>query len=123
MNREALIKHWEVIEAYKDGKPIEWFNDKTGRWLGVNNPIFEIYSEYRVKLTPDKVPWDVLNPKWKWYARHRGGARFLFVDKPALCENAIEWRSTRNGCKHLDPDVFDLGEFTCDWKDSLQKRP
>lgn len=47
MTREALIKHWDVIQAFKEGKEIE-YNSGEG-WTKCNNLQIYLFTEYRVK--------------------------------------------------------------------------
>lgn len=50
MDRAAIIKHWSVIEAFRNGKTIQW---KTSYgWEDVDNPSFQVRNDYRVK--PEK---------------------------------------------------------------------
>ena len=49
MTREALIKHWDVIQAFKEGKEIEYYSNIKEKWCLVTDPIFTDGDEYRVK--------------------------------------------------------------------------
>lgn len=56
MTRERLLKHWDVIQAFKNGELIEWkFQGKDDTcWQYTSNPAFLIDCEYRIKEEPPK---------------------------------------------------------------------
>jgi hypothetical protein len=56
MTREQLIKHWEVIEAFKNGGVVQ--AKINGNFVFIENPIFDLKSEYRIKEEPKYVPFD-----------------------------------------------------------------
>lgn len=57
MDREQLKKHWEVIQAFKEGKSIQYSTIK-GSWNDTNSPNFDISTNYRIKPSPEYVPFD-----------------------------------------------------------------
>jgi hypothetical protein len=58
MTREDLNKHWEVIEAFKNGKEIEFRHVVTKCWMDATDPSFDQCVEYRLKEEPKYVPFD-----------------------------------------------------------------
>jgi hypothetical protein len=58
MTREDLVKHWEVIEAFKNGKEIEFRHVVTKCWIDATDPSFNECVEYRFKQEPKYVPFD-----------------------------------------------------------------
>jgi len=52
MTREQLQKHWKIIEAFKDGKEIEFKDEIDSRWHKAGEPLFRINREYRVIPEP-----------------------------------------------------------------------
>ena len=51
MTREGLKKHWEVVEAYKNGAAIQLYST-CGKWVDVLNAetfSASAYCEYRIK--------------------------------------------------------------------------
>jgi hypothetical protein len=57
MTREQLNKHWELIEAYKNGAEIE-FKNGDGDWESIDAPVSSFYTEYRIKPAPECIPFD-----------------------------------------------------------------
>ena len=54
MTREALIKHWDVIQAFKEGKEIQIYSKIEERWVDYDSFDFRIDYEYRIKPEPTK---------------------------------------------------------------------
>lgn len=57
MIREQLEKHWEVIQAFKEGKTIQC-KYTNGNWIDVETPAFDITTNYRIKPSPEYIPFD-----------------------------------------------------------------
>ena len=57
MTREQLIKHWDVIKAFKEGKEVELLYGG-GNWGDCPKPEFQTDMHYRVKQEPEYVPFD-----------------------------------------------------------------
>ncbi|MCX4024764.1 hypothetical protein H0A36_28670 [Endozoicomonas sp. SM1973] len=51
--REGIQKHWEVIEAFKNGKEIESYCRREKEWLDEDFPTFNYSEEFRIK--PEEV--------------------------------------------------------------------
>lgn len=64
MKREDLIKHWDVIEAFKNGIEIEYkFSGRDDDWKYCDNLGFYTNCDYRIKEAPKSeyligVPFD-----------------------------------------------------------------
>ena len=58
MTREQIIKHWDVIEDYKNGAEIQYFSESSNKWLDTGVPLFLMSRRYRVKSRPKYVPYD-----------------------------------------------------------------
>ena len=72
MTREALIKHWDVIQAFKDGETIEYRPLGTEYWNVDNyqNYDFRESYEYRIKPEPTKrLP--TIEEVEKWFLENR----------------------------------------------------
>lgn len=48
MTREDLKKHWEVIEAFKNGQDVEFWNASSDSWELLDNPTFVERYQYRI---------------------------------------------------------------------------
>ena len=51
MTREECKKHKELIEAFCNGAEIQYYFKSKGEWIDIENPIWDYYSEYRIKPT------------------------------------------------------------------------
>ena len=58
MTQEDLIKHWELIEGFKNGKELEFFDRNINLWRNIESPSFDIDYEYRFKQEPKYIPFD-----------------------------------------------------------------
>jgi len=56
MTSEQVIKWWKEIEAFKNGKVIQFAN-VSGDWHDDTNPSFTML-EYRIKPEPELIPFD-----------------------------------------------------------------
>lgn len=52
MNHKALIKHWNFILAFKEGKKLQWKGVTDDVWFDVDSPPFRQCDEYRIKPEP-----------------------------------------------------------------------
>ena len=75
MTREALIKHWDVIQAFKEGKQIQYNDSVPQIWQDTTDPQFKLAVEYRVKPEATKrLP--TIEEVEKWFLENR-----VFMDK------------------------------------------
>jgi hypothetical protein len=58
MTREQLVKHWDVIEAYKNGKEVQYSPEDITEWIDHEEPSFNLCTKYRVKPEPEYIPFD-----------------------------------------------------------------
>lgn len=84
---EALAAHVrDIAQAYLDGKDIQFRDILNGdEWYTTLTPHFDFKAhEYRVKPAKTTyVPWDKVDPVWKW-ARTRPDRRVvLYKEHPA----------------------------------------
>lgn len=68
MTREDINKHWEIIEAFKEGKKIQ-VKKHDGIWHDIDNPTFFYYYNYRVKSEKEHIPFEwedreILRGRW-----------------------------------------------------------
>ena len=70
MTREQLIKHWDVIKAFKEGKEIQYKDIFTKEFEDIDEPYFKLNVEYRIKPTPQKrLP--TIEEVEKWFMGNR----------------------------------------------------
>ena len=83
---------------------------------------------YRAKPAPptqDIVPWDAL-PDWVvWVGRDRSGAAWAYSYEPKKGSNCFLQSSGHETLRSARVDDSHKGYIpgTCDWRDSLQRRP
>ncbi len=58
MTREQVIKWWKEIEAFKNGKEIQYRNKQNDKWNDAETPTFSFNTEYRIKPEPELIPFD-----------------------------------------------------------------
>lgn len=72
MTREETAECIKVMQAYLDGKQIE-FKDCMGRWCEVNNPLWNWDNErdYRIKPEPKYRPFANAEECWQEMQKHQ----------------------------------------------------
>ena len=58
LNKEQLKMHWKEIQAWADGKQIQYRIDDECAWEDIDVPAFFPDCEYRVKPEPILIPFD-----------------------------------------------------------------
>lgn len=71
MNRKETAERIEIMQAFVDGKQIE-FKDSMGRWCEAKNPLWNWDSErkYRIKPKPKYRPFANLEECWQEMQKH-----------------------------------------------------
>ena len=108
----------EALKAH--GGPYECYCTE-GYWLEVPSS-WELSTTYRVKpqpLTEPSPPWEHLADWVQYVARDEEGRPWGYGVSPAL--DSYMWLAKSGRTVMLEGVKFDPG--TCDWKDSLVKRP
>lgn len=109
----------EALKAH--GGPYECYCDE-GYWINIS-PHWGRGTVYRVKPQPPtkpNPPWEHLADWVQYVAREEDGSMCAFEEMPEDYVETGEWDISGQSCclKSLN---FDPG--TCDWRDSLVKRP
>lgn len=60
MNREQTKKLLPVIQAYTEGKQVQYKRDTNDSWDDIESPNWHITGEYRIKPEPQKF-WVLFN--------------------------------------------------------------
>lgn len=63
-SKEQLKMHWKEIQAWADGKQIQYRIDDDCEWNDINDPAFFPDYEYRVKPEPILIPFDYSDAKF-----------------------------------------------------------
>jgi hypothetical protein len=126
MNKDELKERIRVMQAALDGAHIQAYERGSGL-LANEGTAYNwgwdwISFIYRVKSALE-IPWEVLDPKWKWAAMDQSGRIMVYTNKPFQGTNI--WNYTE-GAHFVLTDIFRLaGQDTSliDWKNSLTQRP
>lgn len=129
LKKIKLSQYIEIIQAFLDGKGIEFRENNNAPWKDAPNPNFNFgYADYRIKPpSPDEFNWDSVDKKYNWYARDKSGLAYFYSTMPVIERG--QWRFPAGASVGPKPSVFssagalsiELG--TCSWEDSLQSRP
>lgn len=78
-----------------------------------------------METTKPNIPWDVINPKYKYFARDQDGSLWLYTHSPVLSKHRFNYNSYDefNCCSYKLDSLLTLHVGTCDWQDSLVSRP
>lgn len=49
MTKEEYNKHKKLIEEWGNGAKIQYYNKTKEEWVNIENPLWDYYSEYRIK--------------------------------------------------------------------------
>ena len=84
--------------------------------------LFPYPIEIVKKVTKPSIDWDHVAPKYKYLSEDSDGIAFLYDEEPYVASDASVWYAQSD-------EVVEVNGFasytkgTCDWKDSLIKRP
>ena len=90
MRREFLQKHWEVMEAFKNGAEVQ-FQDLSGVWMECEHPTFADNIEFRIKPAK-RLP--TIEEVEQWYLENRV---FIYKEKTILHRMQSFDRCNRDG--------------------------
>ena len=84
--------------------------------------LFPYPIEIVKKVTKPSIDWDHVAPKYKYLSEDSDGIAFLYDGEPYVATDASAWYAQSD--EVLEADGFaSYTKGTCDWKDSLIKRP
>ena len=70
MTREETRDAVKVMEAYANGKKIQYL-DNNNKWIDAHNPVFDWYNcDYRIKPEPKYRPFQTQEECWKEMHKH-----------------------------------------------------
>lgn len=70
MNKEETKRRIAVMQAYVDGKEIEFYNGTNGQWETLSDVLWCSNTKYRVKPTPKYRPFESSEECWNEMAKH-----------------------------------------------------
>ena len=122
MTREETRDAVKVMEAYANGKKIQYL-DNNNKWIDAHNPVFDWYNyDYRIKPEPKYRPFQTQEECWKEMHKHSdfGWVRCKYTGNFASIGNISEKKdkklfitwTTNEGYNFLASDVFNEYTFT-----------
>ena len=92
MTREQTIEAIRIMQAYVDGKEVE-YERPDGIWTIINNPCWNWNSqEYRIKPAPVLRPWTADEvPLGAWGRNPKYPKTRWLIDRTSSEENRIDW--------------------------------
>lgn len=122
-HKQLTAEMIKVMQAYVDGEEVELMFDGGKVWHKDDEPLWDWRGgrKYRIApaATPDTINWDHVAPEFKWMARDSAGQCWLYHTEPK--SECCSWYSM-DGVTPAD-SFTSYRRGTCDWKDSLVKRP
>ena len=124
MTREEAKKYLPIIQAYIDGKQVQWL-DETGRWHDANDKLLTFYSSpsnYRIKPEPKYRPFKTKKECWNEMHKHldfgwlrEKESRYLFntmavFDSIKIKENDYNYSLVFERFEFLDGTPFGVKE-------------
>lgn len=70
MTKEETKERIAVMQAYVDGKEIEFYNGTNGEWETLSNVLWCSNEKYRVKPTPKYRPFESSEECWNEMLKH-----------------------------------------------------
>lgn len=116
MSREEKL---DLFADYIDGAKIEVRVRGSSVFKPTNTPSFHPEHAYRKALTEPSINWDHVAKEYNYMATDKSGATFLYKLKPHKSSSFFNSESYRPRA-----DIFaSFVKGTCDWENSLVKRP
>lgn len=70
MTREETVERIKVMQAFVDGKQIQYKEDD-GKWKDVKDPMWSSINEYRIKPEPKYRPFKDAEECWQEMQKHQ----------------------------------------------------
>ena len=120
MNKEQTLKAIEVMQAYVEGKKIQ-YSDNGRDWKVAGSPSWSWDCvKYRVKpVSKPSINWDHVHPDYNWMATDADGEAFLYKKEPTAGHH--RWEDGQHWVEACIFNSFIPGD--CDWEESLVQRP
>lgn len=113
MNRERAKKLLSVIQAYAEGKDVQYYCSKVEKWCKCEEPNFESGSEWRIKPEAKYRPFKDADECWNEMLKHQpfGWMKSTFgeyfvIDFIDASGTARHGRATWSFKKSFDDVVF-----------------
>lgn len=71
MTREQTAERIKVMQAFVDGKKIQWAYDSTDIWYDTDYPQWKLNIDYRIKPEPKYRPFANVEECWQEMLKHQ----------------------------------------------------
>lgn len=95
MTREETEKRIAIMQAYVDGKTIEFYDKLNGKWVITETPHWDSASEYRIKPETKYRPFTDVDECWEEMLKHQP---FGWVESPLRKRFYLISKIDANGC-------------------------
>jgi hypothetical protein len=123
MNEEQTLKAIEVMQAFAEGKSVEFRRKGEHIWRVLEGRLASWNwdaIEYRIKEpTKPSINWDHVHPDYNLMATDADGEAFLYKKEPTAGYH--RWEEGHHWVEACSFKSFIPGD--CDWKESLVQRP
>ena len=120
IRQEAEVDYPVVVEFKSNGDENVITYTADGKYHEAGNvTLFPYPVEITKAITKPSIDWSHVSEDFKWLAMDEDGESYLYSGKPSLGE--WQWRSILRLAVADHFSSFTPG--TCDWRDSLVKRP
>ena len=120
IRQEAEVDYPVVVLFKSNGGENEITYTADGKYYaGGNVTLFPYPVEITKAITKPSIDWDHVSEDFQYLAMDSGGLHHLFVEKPEPADE--EWGTN---ARYIYAGQFaSLVHGTCEWRDSLVKRP
>jgi len=97
MNRQEAAKLLPILQAFAEGRDIEYFDNGSNIWRKSIDPAFDKDIDYRIKPSPTYRPFANAEECWQEMLKHQpfGWVKFIDESKRTVYVNITDlWRST-----------------------------
>ena len=71
MTREEAKKLLPIIQAFAEGKKIEYYNNNNNNWIETSTPVWQLGVKYRIKPEPKYRPFKNQEECWNEMLKHQ----------------------------------------------------
>lgn len=118
MTRKEAKKMLPIIQAYAEGKTVQYFSAGGRRWVDCNDPLFSKDVKYRIKPEPKYRPFKTQEECWNEMLKHQpfGWLRIKgtdeYCDIAKIFDYSGETKLKVAACIYTLPQLFDSFIFT-----------
>jgi hypothetical protein len=123
-DKAKLAEIMKVMNHFLEGGEVEFAGKTTynSEWTKCSNPGWNwVDFDYRIVPTqPLDIPWDIINPKWKWVAMDEDKNIYLYTTEPTKMD--YQWIIVQGATCDLN-NCLVIKPTNIPWDQSLVKRP